>query len=204
MHGPWVTGWLLVAVSAAAGGYCLVRMGRCAGRERREAGEDALMGLGMAAMALPVLLDGAWTVYAVVFGGAALHALWSLRHRSTRHLHHLVGSLAMVYMALAMAPPATGHGGHPAAAGVPLVTGALLLYYAGYALLSGARLVPAAGAPAGVMATGPRATAPAGDGGDGQAGTGRAGGGRAGSGPGLAPACRLAMALGMLAMLLAL
>ncbi|PNG21520.1 DUF5134 domain-containing protein, partial [Streptomyces cahuitamycinicus] len=62
-------------------------------------------------------------------------------------------------------------------AGVPHLTGALLLYFAGYVLLSGVRLVPVA-AVAG-------------------------GGGSAGWGdrPELARACRLSMGIAMLAML---
>ncbi|GLF95345.1 DUF5134 domain-containing protein [Streptomyces yaizuensis] len=175
-----MTGWLLVTVSVATGGYSLVRWPRRAGPGRRAAGEDGLMGLGMAAMALPVLLKGAWTVYAVVFGAAALYALRSARRRPARHLHHLVDSLTMVYMAVAMAP-GTGHGGHTTA-GVPQLTGVLLVYYAVYVLRSGARLARA---------------------GDGRAGDTGSGSGT-GTESGLGPACRLAMALGMLAMLLTL
>lgn len=77
------------------------------------------------------------------------------------HLHHLVGSLAMVYMAVAMAPGAAhatggGHAGHGAGAagpagGVPLVTGALLVYYALYVLHAAGRLIPVP-APVGVPA----------------------------------------------------
>lgn len=98
-----------------------------------------------------------WAVYAGLFGVASLRALWSLR-RSGHHLHHLVGSSAMVYMALTMAPGVgAAHGGHTghgvaAAGGVPLLTGLLLAYYAVYVLWSGSRLIPATaggGGPAG-------------------------------------------------------
>ncbi|MFH9086571.1 DUF5134 domain-containing protein [Streptomyces sp. NPDC017673] len=189
MHGPVSIAWLLVALCALTGAYCLLRMRSGVEEQRRAAGGEALMGFGMAAMAVPAAVftppRWAWPVYAAVFGAAALRALWAARG-APHHLHHLVGSAAMVYMAVTMAasPPAAhhGHGG----AGVPLLTGVLLLYFTGYVLLSGARLVPA--------------PAPAG-------GTGPAdGGGPAhwGDRPELARACRLSMGIGMVAMLLAM
>ncbi|MFF7202834.1 DUF5134 domain-containing protein [Streptomyces sp. NPDC008141] len=182
MHGPAMSGWLLMALCGATGLYCLMRMRGTSGEARRAAGGEALMGFGMAAMALPaavVVLPGwAWTVYAAVFGAAALAALWPAR-RGLHHLHHAVGSLAMVYMALAMAPGGGAHAGHPPA-GVPLLTGALLVYYAAYVLRSGVRLVPV---PAAAGVSGPLSF---------------------GTRPELAPACRLAMGLAMLAMLLTL
>jgi hypothetical protein len=67
------------------------------------------------------------------------------------------------------------HGG----AGVPLLTGALLFYFVGYVLHSGARLVPVAAAGGG-------------------AGVGW------GDRPELARACRLSMGIGMVTMLLTL
>ncbi len=145
MHGQAMSGWLLVALCMATGAYCLLRLRSARGEHREEAGGDALMGFGMAAMAVPaaVLAPPAWgwMLYAGVFGGAALRALWQARG-SAHHVHHLVGSLAMVYMALAMAPGSGGsaHAGHPpgyAAGGIPLLTGALLLYYAAYVLRLG-------------------------------------------------------------------
>ncbi|MER7621008.1 DUF5134 domain-containing protein [Streptomyces sp. NPDC126503] len=185
MHGPALPGWLLVALCALSGAYCLLRIRACAGEQRRAAGGEAVMGFGMAAMALPaaVLTPPAWSwaVYAAVFGAAALHGLAGAR-RGGHHLHHVVGSLAMVYMAVAMAAPGA-HGGHTAAGGVPLLTGALLLYYAVYVLRAGRRLVPA----------------PAGGG----AGTGDAGGAWT-LRPEFTLVCRLAMGLAMLAMLVTL
>ncbi|WCD84903.1 hypothetical protein KPP03845_101226 [Streptomyces xanthophaeus] len=190
MHGPAmslpasVSAWLLVLLCAASGGYCLVRAGRAGrGSGRGAAAGEALMGFGMAAMAAPVGL-GAWgpPVLLAVFCGAALHALWLLRE-GVHHAHHLVGSLAMAYMALTMTTAAGygGTGGHGAAAGLPLLTGALLLYFAGYVLLGGARLVAAGGPP-------PLA--------------GPAGGEAPLKSAELTRACRLAMGIGMLAMLL--
>ncbi|WP_416955618.1 DUF5134 domain-containing protein [Streptomyces sp. Agncl-13] len=191
MHGgPASPGWLLVALCAATGAYCLLRMRSPVEEQRRAAGGEALMGFGMAAMAVPAAVftppSWAWPGYAAVFGAAALRALWSAR-RSPHHVHHLLGTAAMVYMALAMAASPAHHHDH-GDSGVPLVTGVLLLYFVGYVLLSGIRLVPAAGAVTG-------------------AGTGAAvGTGSVGWGdrPELARACRLSMGIGMVAMLLTL
>lgn len=194
MHGPAMSGWLLVALCGATGTYCLVWMRSCSGEARRSAGGEALMGFGMAAMGVPTAVlappPWGWVVYAAVFGTAALRALWPAL-RSGHHLHHLVGSLAMVYMAVvAMAPGGAGHTGH-SAAGVPLLTGALLAYYTVYVLRSGVRLVPVA-SPAGHAAT--TATAAT-------AVTATVGWGAR---PELAPACRLSLGIAMLAMLLTL
>ncbi|MEU0675524.1 DUF5134 domain-containing protein [Streptomyces sp. NPDC006172] len=187
MHGPASPGWLLVALCAATGAYCLLRMRSGDEWQRRAAGGEALMGFGMAVMAVPAAAftppGWAWPVYAAVFGAAALRALWAARS-DAHHLHHLVGSSAMVYMAVAMAAsPAAHHspahadaGAAHGGSGVPLLTGALLLYFAAYVLVSGVRLLPAAGGSAGVVAWGDR--------------------------PELARACRLSMGIGMLAMLL--
>ncbi|MEU6874578.1 DUF5134 domain-containing protein [Streptomyces sp. NPDC046751] len=192
MHGPAMSGWLLMALCAVTGAYCLLRSGGETGQGRRAARAEALMGFGMAAMAVPAAVMTppvwGWGVYAGLFGMASLRALWSLR-RGGHHMHHLVGSSAMVYMALTMAPGGgAAHGGHAghgvaAAGGVPLLTGLLLAYYAVYVLWSGSRLIPVAAATAG-------------------------GGGPARGGwstrPELALACRLTMGLAMFAMLLTL
>ncbi|MGW0565391.1 DUF5134 domain-containing protein [Streptomyces sp. NPDC003016] len=206
MHGQAMSGWLLVALCAATGAYCLLRL-RSGGEHREEAGGDALMGFGMAAMAVPaaVLAPPAWgwMLYAGVFGGAALRALWQTRG-SAHHVHHLVGSLAMVYMALAMAPGSGGsaHEGHPsgyaAAGGIPLLTGALLLYYAAYVLRSGVGLMPVATAAGNTVA-----------GAEAEVNGGAGGGGGSGAAswdarPELALACRVSMGIGMIAMLVTL
>ncbi|WP_327181616.1 DUF5134 domain-containing protein [Streptomyces sp. NBC_01334] len=178
MHGPASPGWLLVALCAATGAYCLLRMRSAVEEQRRAAGGEALMGFGMAAMAVPAAAftppAWAWPAFAAVFGAAALRALWAARV-SAHHLHHLVGAGAMVYMAGVMAAaPAHqhGHGG----SGVPLLTGVLLLYFTGYVLLAGVRLLPVAGAGGAAVAWSDR--------------------------PEVARACRLSMGIGMLAMLL--
>jgi len=181
VHGPSSPGWLLVALCTAMGAYCLLRMRSTVEEQRRAAGGEALMGFGMAVMAVPAAVAApprwTWTAYLVIFGVAAVRALFAARTQA-HHLHHLVGSCAMVYMAAAMAS-SPGHHEH---ASVPLLTGVFLLYFAGYALWSGVRLVPVA------------TTAGAG-------GTPSAGWGDR---PELARACRLSMAIAMLAMLLAL
>jgi len=188
--GPASPGWLLVALCAATGAYCLLRMRSPVEEQRRAAGGEALMGFGMAAMAVPAAVftppSWAWPGYAAVFGAAALRALWSAR-RSPHHVHHLLGTAAMVYMALAMAASPAHHHDH-GDSGIPLVTGALLLYFVGYVLLSGIRLVPATGT---VTAAGTGAAV----------GTGSVGWGDR---PELARACRLSMGIGMVAMLLTL
>ncbi|MFF4586178.1 DUF5134 domain-containing protein [Streptomyces sp. NPDC001388] len=196
MHGPASPGWLLVALCAATGAYCLLRMRSTVEEQRRAAGGEALMGFGMAVMAVPAAAFTppvwAWPAYAAVFGAAALRALWAAR-TDAHHLHHLVGTSAMVYMAAAMAASPVGthaHGGG-SASGVPLLTGVLLLYFTGYVLLSGVRLLPAPG-------TGTAGPAGPVSGAGASAGPAVAWGDR----PELARACRLSMGIGMLAMLL--
>jgi hypothetical protein len=184
VHGPASPGWLLVALCAATGAYCLLRMRSAVEDQRRAAGADALMGFGMAAMAVPAAVFTppwwVWPGYAAVFGVAGLHALWSARG-SAHHLHHLVGTSAMVYMAVAMAASPGHHSGH-GGSGSPLLTGALLLYFTVYVLLCGVRLVPVPAGGAGLV------------------------GGSLGWGdrPELARACRLAMGIAMVAMLMGL
>ncbi|WP_369381354.1 DUF5134 domain-containing protein [Streptomyces sp. cg36] len=194
MHGSALSGWLLVAVCAATGAYCVLRLRSRCERARSAAGGEAVMGFGMAAMAVPAAFatPPPWLpgVYAAVFAAVALRAGWLVRAHGRgagghHHLHHAVGALAMVYMALAM----TGSGGHAheghtgPAGGIPLLTGVLVVYYVGYVLTTGVRLVPAAG--------------PARDG-------AAAGAPGWGARPELALACRLSMGMAMLAMLLAL
>ncbi|MFJ6383121.1 DUF5134 domain-containing protein [Kitasatospora sp. NPDC092039] len=182
MHGPVLVNWLLALLAAGAGTSCLVRLrhspctpGGTHGPLTRESdAAEALMGLGMAAMAVtgaavpPTVWAGLFGLPAAGFLLAAAHAPAGRTHR----LHHAVGALAMTYMAVAMAA-ASGHGHHRAAAlGLPALTGALLLYFGGYTLWTGSRLLRT---PAGTLAIG---TA------------------------GLPQACRLTMGIGMFAMLL--
>ncbi|MFI5943307.1 DUF5134 domain-containing protein [Streptomyces uncialis] len=197
MHTPGAAGWLLVVLCALSGGYCLLRMRSGVEAQRRAAGGEALMGFGMAAMALPAALVPAqravWLAGAALFTVAGARALWESR-AGAHHLHHLVGAVAMVHMSVAMAS-ADGHG----TAGTSPLTAVLFGYFTGYVLWAGARLipagaavpVPAAGHPAG------RPTVPAGA-------AGPPGGARIGWGdrPELTRACRLSMGVAMVAMLL--
>ncbi|MFJ5551023.1 DUF5134 domain-containing protein [Streptomyces sp. NPDC093225] len=183
-------GWLLVALCVLSGAYCLRRLRAESAQDRVGAGGEALMGFGMAAMAaLPAAgrwADSGGRLLGTVFVGAAVHALWAARRGGQHHVHHLVGSLAMVYMAAGMVPGG-GHRGHDGAGGVPVVTGLLLLYYTVYVLHGGTRLVPAALSPeAGLPATPGRAAV----------------GGAWAARREVTEACRLAMGFGMLAMLL--
>ncbi|MFI0943454.1 DUF5134 domain-containing protein [Streptomyces sp. NPDC021020] len=180
MHGPPVVAWLLVALSAATALSCVLR---------REARAEALLGTGMALMAVPLSVyePPRWStaVLAAVFAGAAVHALRPSAHRATAHrMHHSVCAGAMVYMAAATAGASQAHSGHAghaagAAMGTPLLTGLLLAYFAGYVLRAGTRLVAVAGL-----------AAPPG------------GAIRLRHAPEVAAACRVAMAMGMFAMLL--
>ncbi|WP_030566555.1 DUF5134 domain-containing protein [Streptomyces aureocirculatus] len=191
MHGPGSASWLLVVLCAGSGAYCLLRMRSGVEEQRRTAGGEALMGFGMAVMAVPAaVLDPpreVWLGYAAVFAAAGLRMAWP-PGRGPRHLHHAVGALAMVYMSAAMVTAPAGHAAGHGGAGVPAVTGALLVYFAGHVLLSGARLAPVGGA----VTAGERGHPPL------EAVVGWA------DRPELVLVCRLAMSMGMLAMLLAL
>ncbi|WP_367123206.1 DUF5134 domain-containing protein [Streptomyces phytohabitans] len=194
MHGPAVVSWLLVAVCGATGAY---RLARCLGRvppgARHTAGVEAAMGLGMAVMALPLGTPRVPApVFAALFGGTAVWALYGLRRSGTHCLHHALEASAMVYMALAMRSAAPGghaaHAGHTAGAGpvgsvgVPLLTAVLLAYFAAYALRAGTRLVAVPG----------------------RCGADRRGGGGGGCAPGASDACGLNLAMGSFAMLVTL
>ncbi|MFB6893336.1 DUF5134 domain-containing protein [Kitasatospora sp. NPDC056327] len=193
MHGPDLVSWLLAALTAASGAYCLSRLRHapCApagsagaadslagGRRRLHPGHESdlaegLMGCGMAVMALTgTTVPG--EVWAWVYGPPAVALLLAAAvhpARRTHRLHHAVGALAMTYMALAMSSGA-GHAGHRAAMGSPVLTGALLAYFGGYALWSGSRLLSGPGGSVVVASAG------------------------------LPRACRLSMGIGMFAMLL--
>lgn len=183
MDGPPLVAWLLVALSAASTASCLLR---------EEARDEAVMGAGMAVMAVPLSVPHTrpWVVpvFAVVYALAALRALLPGGRSGGGHrVHHVVCSGAMVYMAVAMAPVGSGGPGHTMrmGAGTPVLTGLLLLYFTGY-----------------VLRTGLRVTAPAHPGPIPGAISGAGGAVRLRAAPEVAVACRVSMALGMLAMLL--
>lgn len=174
MHGSASVGWLLTAVCLLTASACLLRAGSLRGPARTAAALEAAMGVAMAGMALPGTVQLPPAGYVLVFGllagaGVALAAA----HGGTHHLHHVVGALAMVYMALA----APAHAGAHAGGGVPVVTAGLLAYFAWYVLRCGAALLPAGTQTAAAGAVRLRNT------------------------PDFAVSCRLAMGAGMLAML---
>lgn len=194
MHGPVLVGWLLVALGGATGLLCLLRTlpGGAGAADRHAVRDDGLMGLGMAVMAVPVsVLDPhPWepALFAVAFGAAAVRALLLARREgaAAHHAHHAVGAGTMAYMAVAMArdgAPGASHAGH-LPGGAPLLTGVLLAYYTAYVLASGVRLVSVPVA-AGTAGAGARPGMPA-----------------APWSAELTAACRVSMAIGMLAMLL--
>lgn len=194
-------GWLLTALGTATGVLCAVRSRAVRDRyERRIARAEAAMGVGMALMAAPAPASGTgrWgpVVLAVVFVALAVRALLFARGESHR-LHHTVDAAVMAYMAVVMAVAADGmttgamagmRHGH-AAPGSPLVEPVLLGYYIAYVLWAGTRLVPTAAvecaAASPVPVAGPGLAAPS-----------------VWQAPAVGTACRLSLAIGMLAMVL--
>jgi hypothetical protein len=181
VHGPEVVCWLLVALCGAAGAYCLGRLRHGTAAQRQAAGVEAAMGLGMAVMSVPASAAPGPppAALAAVFGATALWAALLPAARPAHRAHHALEALAMVYATLAMGGAGgAAHAGHAAGAnGVPALTGALLAYFAVYAVRSGARLTAGTGA-----AAGPPGQPP----------------------PEVAAACRLTLALGTFTMLLTL
>ncbi|MEE4544920.1 DUF5134 domain-containing protein [Streptomyces sp. V4-01] len=215
-HGPPLVAWLLVALSTAAAAACVLR-----GQSRQE----ALTGAGMAAMAVPLSVVDPWRWAAPVLAAVYAYAVLSTLARPAAHTghrtHHAVCSASMVYMALAMSGLGLGGGEHTGhsmdgGAGVPLLTGLLLLYFAGYVVRTGVRLVvvPFAlpGGAAAPVALSAAAAGPAGSGaGDRDRDRDeRIPGGAAQAAvplrhsPEVAAACRVSMALAMFAMLVLL
>lgn len=197
MHGPPFLGWLMVAICTLTATVCLARAAhaRQAGQTWEASALEALMGLGMAAMAVPGGPLPLWALLTVF----ALSALWSARlllRRDRHQIHHLTEAGAMIYMTLAMAQlssAAGGHAGHGSQiGGVPLVTGVLTLYFTLYALRTAGRLAPVLAGPAqtGVTAlpaaSGSWRSAPV------------------VNGPEVGTACRVTLAMGMAAMLVTL
>ncbi|BBB01677.1 putative integral membrane protein [Actinacidiphila reveromycinica] len=214
MGEPPLVAWLLVALSAAAAVSCLARA---------EDRDEAVMGAGMAVMAVPasVLDPHRWVapVFAVVYAAAALRALLPGTHSPGHRAHHVVCSAAMVYMAVAMArtAPAGGRTMAMGGAGSTVATGLLLVYFAVYVLRAGVGLAvppqaaggPVPGAVPPLSGAGGPVPAAGGPGAGGHAGAvagGPPGGGRVPlrHSPEVAAACRVSMALGMVVMLLLL
>ncbi|WP_084718980.1 DUF5134 domain-containing protein [Streptacidiphilus carbonis] len=170
MQPPAPVAWLMVALMAATGLYCLARCRhapRLSSEERRLDASAGLKGMAMAVMVFPLGVGPAvpevlWLLVFLPAGlwslGAALRGSIHRRH----HLDHAVGHLAMAYMAVAMAGPMPRAGSMPGMAtmrtpaGLPWLTGALLVFFAASAVVSGTRLL-GAGAP---LAAGARAPLP--------------------------------------------
>jgi hypothetical protein len=116
-----------------------------------------------------------WVALFGLLGAASLTAAFGHRDGTGRghRLHHAVGATAMAYMALAR-PGHPAHQGMAMTMGWPVLTGALLLYFGGYAVWAGSRLL---------TVDGTRTALPGGP---------------------VPQACRLAMGVGMFAMLLAM
>lgn len=165
MHLPPFVGWLLAATCALVTVVCVCRAVASSGlstAERRASAPMAVMGVGMAAMALPGHPVPGWMLLATF----ALAALWSARLAWAgvpHQFHHLAEAGAMIYMTLAMAPPGTGTGGHAGhgagghgaatvPGGWPLLTGALALYFTLYALRAATLLAPPLAVPGAVGA----------------------------------------------------
>lgn len=198
MHGPEPVAWLLAALCCGIGVYCGLGVRAGPSRQRQAAGIEAAMGVGMAVMAVPsaALPPPPPGVFLVLFSALAAWSGALLGAGECHQAHHLVESLAMVYMAWVMTTASAGHAAHSASSGpaghgpggVPVLTAGLLVYFALYALRAGPQLLPAAP-------------------GGGGAGAGTAGHGPPGSPaapPEVAAGCRLAMALAMFAMLMTL
>lgn len=170
-YGAGAVSWLLVALCFASALYCLTRLPKSTGCRRPTAGTEAVMGLAMAAMAVPGAMAPQWAAaaFTAVFAAIALVALTGALRGVPHGLHHLLEAGAMGYLSLGMTGVST-------VGGLPLLTGALLLYFAAHVLRTGAALVTAAAGPA----SGPPAR-PALD---------------------LSDACRLSLATGTFAMLL--
>lgn len=204
MHGPAVVTWLLAGLAVGSAGLCVVRLRSpgCPREHRTSDAAEAAMGLGMAGMAvLPGML---WGWFFALLGGFLLVGAVGAHGGRAHRMHHGIGACAMAYMALAMTS-APGQHHHGAPAGLPVLTGALLLYFGGYSLWAGSRLLsdpgdgrhPPAVAHAPAVAPGPAGALWTGD----RSAGGWAGGGLAG---GAVRACRVGMGIGMFAMLLTL
>jgi hypothetical protein len=138
--------------------------------ERASSLAHAVMALAMAAMFLPVPLPVSSTLWIVLFAAmAAWFAAGLLRARSQGGLgtirwtsvaiHHLVGSLAMIYMSVMMLPGSgmagMAMGGMDMSSGkidfVPVITTPLLLYFVADTVASARRLSRASPGSAGAL-----------------------------------------------------
>lgn len=186
MHGPEPVGWLLAALCAGTGAYCVRWLSGDRPWWRQVTAAEAAMGLGMAAMAL---LAGLTAAFVGFFAALALWGFLLWLAGVPHGAHHAVEAAAMAYMALAMSAAPGSHAAH-GPAGVPWLTGALLAYFAAHALATGRALVPS-----GTGTVPARAQGGAGP-------TAAECGGTRGARPAeMAAACRVTLSTGMVAML---
>ncbi len=176
----WVR-WVFVAVFVAVALLCVVRLlahrrdaarSGC-GTDRISDASHGVMGLGMAAMFSPWGAPVPALYWQVLFG--ALAGVFAVRmiRRGTRpaairqpgtDLHHVIGSLAMVYMLGAipaghsMAADMSMPGMASTGIALPVLAWVLVAYFLVYAVRLGARLVepasPVAATSAGAVAVG--------------------------------------------------
>jgi hypothetical protein len=185
--GPsWLAG-AFAAVMIVTAVYCAGRI-IAARRWRRPTGYDidavhVLMGTAMAGMLVPGLRFGPAGGWEIVFGAAAGWFGWRAwrgrgpaghrpaQHRPAQHVQHLLASLAMLYMLLAVGPAASRAAGTEMGGSTHLRTLALVLALAllGCVINSADRLTalplaagtaPARTAPPALTAAPPARTAP--------------------------------------------
>ncbi|WP_328478532.1 DUF5134 domain-containing protein [Streptomyces sp. NBC_00377] len=117
--GTLALSWTLAVIAALVAAVSAVRVATTSGEARFAAGGDLLMGLCMAAMALPATVGwyaGYGMGWAVAFGVLGLGAVaMAVKHTRTcgwkhgRHwVHLIVGSVGMVIMTLAMTSTSSG------------------------------------------------------------------------------------------------
>ncbi|HEX3649252.1 MAG TPA: DUF5134 domain-containing protein [Pseudonocardiaceae bacterium] len=165
MVGSDLVRWVMTAMFAAVTVTCLLRLASTAGRADRPAGfprrhEDLghiVMAVSMLAMVLSWARVLPTAVWVALFGAQAVFFAVVLLGGRTRsltgqenwdHTHHLVASVGMVYMVLALGGQMAAMTGSPVITASPLA-GAFGLYMLGYAGWSGLRATRLGGAPAG-------------------------------------------------------
>jgi hypothetical protein len=152
MGGPVWARWCFAALLAVICVSCVVRLTAARAHRPSPASDDlgqALMGLGMIAMFASVSGALPKTVLVVVFGASAAGFAGLLargvpcgERETWECVHHVVASVAMVYMALAATGPRMA---------VPSLAGAFGVYFLAYAGWAGLRM---AGAPQMAVGTG--------------------------------------------------
>jgi hypothetical protein len=173
MEGPFWVHFVFGALFVAIAVYCASRVvfarrgGLANGCETHLSGDVShlVMSIGMAAMILPALDPLPPVVWQVVFGFTACwFALRLVRRKAwtTRpdELHHVLGSLAMVYMFSAMQAGLGDRAmaGMSMGSGValPVLAWAFLAYFLVHTIKLGAKLIEMPGAADTTVSNGPR------------------------------------------------